>query len=221
MKNLVDLDLYIKDLKRRESDLLGHLDEVHADLAELQRQMKTAEAVKTNYYRHFKMAVTEPSTSIDDGLRRKFASLPIREMLLIIGIESDGILDLSEARRILVQAGVFKDERNAATSIAPVITRHEDMFKRVGRGVYAIKGRPHFMQTTTPATMAPQPQVRTTSYLVIGQQLLPGPAEIAAHLKPDLRFSSTFSSLSPLGLGESRGYDSENHQARRDLDRRI
>jgi hypothetical protein len=142
MKQAIDLDLFISQLRKRQEELLADYDEINAALADIERQIRTAEAVRANYQRHFRLPVTE-TTTLDPILRDKFASLSIKDMLTSIGIDSGGILELADARRILIRAGIFKDDRNAATSMASIISRHEDIFRRVARGRYVVLTRPN------------------------------------------------------------------------------
>jgi hypothetical protein len=137
MKQPFDLELFICQLRKRQEELLADYDDVNAALAEIERQIRTAELVRTSYQRHFKLPVVE-APSVNPTLRDKYARLTIKEMLIVIGSEAGGILELSDARKILIQAGIFKDDRNAATSMAPIISRHEEVFKRVARGRYIL-----------------------------------------------------------------------------------
>jgi len=140
MKQSIDLDLFIKELLKRQRDLLSRFDELNAALEDVAQQLAMAEAVRASYQRYFRlpMALNEH----DEQLRSKFAHMSIKDMLTHIAMEHDGILDVGKARDILVRAGIFKDERNASTSIAPIVRRHENVFKRVGRGFYVLIGKP-------------------------------------------------------------------------------
>ena len=141
MKNPADLDRYIADLKKRQQHLFLQYDEVDSELDEITDQLQMAEAVRAQIQRHFRFIPQD--VGVDEKLRLKFAHLTIKQMLVRIALEAGGILDLANARQILVRAGVFKDERNAATSMAPILSRHDETFKRVGRGVYILIGGPN------------------------------------------------------------------------------
>ncbi len=139
MNNLIDLNLFIAQLKKRQEELLADYDELNVQLSEIDRQIQLAQVVRKNYQRHFRLPVTD-EPSINQDLQREFGRLSIKDMLISIAQDSDGLLDLAVARKILVSAGVFKDDRNAATSMAPILSRHEDIFKRVARGRYVLVG---------------------------------------------------------------------------------
>ncbi len=139
MNNLIDLNLFITQLKKRQEELLADYDELNVQLSEIDRQIQLAQVVRKNYQRHFRLPVTD-EPFIDQELQREFGRLSIKDMLIVIAQDSDGLLDLAVARKILVRAGVFKDDRNAATSMAPILSRHEDIFRRVARGRYVLVG---------------------------------------------------------------------------------
>jgi hypothetical protein len=134
----IDLEFYLSDLQRLQDELLAEFEEINAKMQAVAQQIKLAEAVKSNYCKHFRIAQATV-TYIDNELRAKFAHLSIKEMLIQIALESGGVLDLGDARIKLVKAGVFKDDRNAATSIAPVLNRSDELFKRIARGVYLLE----------------------------------------------------------------------------------
>lgn len=138
MNSLLDIERYVRELKRRKENLLAQFDEVISELEDLEHQINMAEIVRENYSRHFHLEQREDSR-LDKNLQEKFGKFrTIKEMLVHIASEAEHILDVGEARRILVRAGIFRDERNAATSIAPILSRNEEIFKRVGKGVYLL-----------------------------------------------------------------------------------
>lgn len=135
---LADLDRYIKDLKQKQEELFLQYDEVHSELEVISEQLDMAETVCIQFKKHYRCFIN--LTKTDERLQAKFGHLTIKHMLVLLALESDGFLDLSIARQTLVRAGVFKDERNAATSIAPILSRHESTFRRVGKGMYILTG---------------------------------------------------------------------------------
>lgn len=106
----------------------------------LTEQLHMAEAVRAQIHIHFRY--TPHDTSVDERLRARFAHLSIKQMLMMLALEGGGVLDLAKARQSLVRAGVFKDERNAATTMSPILSRHEETFRRVGRGTYVLIAKP-------------------------------------------------------------------------------
>lgn len=170
----LDIERYIKDLRRRKEELLAQLDDVNASLEEIQHEINMAEVVRESYCRHFRLEMVKKNI-VDQELRGKFANLSIKDMLWKIGQEADGVLDLGDARRILVRAGVFKDERNATTSIAPILSRHEDVFKRIGRGLYLLIGsRPSNLEEHSEKTHV-LPLTPTGYFMPMGISASPGP----------------------------------------------
>lgn len=158
MNYSADLDRYIADLQKRKQRLFLDYDEVNSELDELSEQLRMAEAVRAQVQRHFRHSVPQ-NMEIDERLRAKFAHLTIKQMLMRIALEAGGVLDLAQARHILMHAGVFKDERNAATSMAPILSRHEETFKRVGRGVYILLMQSHqetFLDVCVQDAIAPR-----------------------------------------------------------------
>lgn len=140
MKYPTDIDKYIADLRKRKDQLFLEYDEVDAELDELTEQLQMAEAVRAQIHIHFRYVTQD--TGVDEQLRARFAHLSIKQMLVLLALEGGGILDLGKARQSLVRAGVFKDERNAATTMSPILSRHEETFRRVGRGTYVLISRP-------------------------------------------------------------------------------
>lgn len=135
---LADLDRYINDLRQKQDELFLQYDELNSEVETVGEQLSMAETVRMQLKKHYRCFYQ--SSKIDERLQARFGQLTIKQMLVVIALESDGILDLSIARQTLVRAGVFKDERNAATSIAPILSRHESTFRRVGKGMYVLTG---------------------------------------------------------------------------------
>lgn len=135
---LADLDIYIKDLRQKQEELFLQYDEVHSEIEAVAEQLSMAETVRMQFKKHYRCFYHASNT--DERLQARYGQMTIKQMLVVIALESDGILDLSIARQTLVRAGVFKDERNAATSIAPILSRHESTFRRVGKGMYVLTG---------------------------------------------------------------------------------
>ena len=127
---------YIENLQRKRSSLRERLLSIEKELLEIESKLKMAEAVHEDYCREFELPL--PPVLLDLTLQKKFAGLSIKEMLIIIAHESGGQLDIVEARTILLKAGVFQNERNAVTSMSPVLSRHDDIFKRTTRGNYTL-----------------------------------------------------------------------------------
>lgn len=140
MNNMVDLDTFIAELKKCQECRLDDLEDIHVDLDDLETQISMAEAVLVNYQKHFGIPVRLHNAIQNTKLQQKFVGLSIKEMLVRIAIDSAGVLNLAEARSILVRAGMFKDARNATTSIVPILSRHAQTFRRVGRGIYVLIG---------------------------------------------------------------------------------
>lgn len=68
-----------------------------------------------------------------------------------------------DACRVLLQAGMFKDFRNASSSVYSVFNRYPAQFEKVGRGRYKLAGIPQEIRPSgIPSEMiVPQPIVRT------------------------------------------------------------
>lgn len=165
MKHPEDLNQFISELKKQQSLLLDQFEDLSSELQENQTLLQMAESVRENYYRHYRLPM--PATQVDEGLRRKFAHLPIKEMLVLIATDADGLLDIADARKTLVRAGVFKDERNATTSIVPVLGRHDDSFRRIGRGLYVLtikqqRGSDVAVQVDGPRSRTAEPRATIT-----------------------------------------------------------
>lgn len=128
---------YIENLRSKRAALRERLKSVDKELFEVENKLKMAEAVLDDFCKEFELPT--PPVAIDSQLHRKFAELSIKEMLIIIAFEAGGVLDITEARTILLKAGVFQNERNAVTSMSPILSRHDDIFKRTSRGTYHLE----------------------------------------------------------------------------------
>jgi len=130
----INIHQLIIDLRKKRDAILERMQANELDLAEIEKQLSAAEQTEELYYRQYNIPV--PNRAPDARLQQKFAGLSIREMLILIASEAEDTLDVSDAKRLLIKAGVFKDERNAATSTSPIISRHADIFKRTAKGNY-------------------------------------------------------------------------------------
>lgn len=132
-----DFARYIDELRKRQIDVLKRIKVAQEELDDIEKQLSLAQQTAENYCKLFNL----PEPAANQDLNEKFANKTIREMLIEIARDSSGILDFSHAKNLLVKAGVFKDERNAATSISPILTRKtaDSPFSKLRRGVYELK----------------------------------------------------------------------------------
>lgn len=132
----VNVRQYIQDLRKKRDSLTDKFRALESELAEIDRKLARAEAFEEDYYREYDLSL--PSRPMDPVLQRKFGNLSIKEMLIVLANEAGGTLDLTQARRTLLKAGVFRDERNAVTSMSSVLSKHDDIFKRSSRATYEL-----------------------------------------------------------------------------------
>lgn len=132
----VDLRRYTEDLKRKRLLVQEKIRGLEAELIDIDQKINTAETLHEDFCREYDLPL--PALAVNPRLQQKFANLSIKEMLILIAHESQGVLDISEAKRILLKAGVFQSDRNAVTSMSPILSRHDDIFQRTSRGTYRL-----------------------------------------------------------------------------------
>jgi len=128
---------YIENLRTKRISLRERLRALEKELLDIESKLKMAETVHEDYCKEFELPI--PPIAVNPVLHKKFSAFSIKEMLIVIAFESGGVLDIAEARTILLKAGVFQNERNAVTSMSSVLSRHDDIFRRTGRGTYTLE----------------------------------------------------------------------------------
>lgn len=113
----ISIETYITDLRKRQGELEAKLLLLRGELEETERLI-----AKFN----------------PDYFQIDVAGLSIKQALEAIARKNDGVLLLSAARPILLDAKFFKNERNAITSISSVLSKNAHIFKRVGKGIYRL-----------------------------------------------------------------------------------
>lgn len=90
-------------------------------------------------YREYR-GLPPPVFEAPSELQAKFANMTIKDMLVTWARDHDNIIDVGDAIRALVQAGLFSNYRAAAGSIYPILSRRTDFFERIDKGRYRLIG---------------------------------------------------------------------------------
>lgn len=132
----IDPTKVIQDLLKKQETELQRISRAQAQLELIQAQLEIAEKYIELVNDTYDAELPIPSRSSSED----FSGLSIKECLVRIARSNKGFLDLSSAKRKLVAAGIFKDDRNASTSIGSTLSRNSDLFKNIARGVYKLVG---------------------------------------------------------------------------------
>ncbi len=125
---------YLKDLRKRRLEIIERITREQTELEYIQSQLEQAESVISNYCSYYSVD-TEPQSL--ESLS-EYRGLSIKDCLVRFASKSGGILNVSTAKKTLVAAGVFKDERNASTTIGSTLSRNPELFKSLARGMYQL-----------------------------------------------------------------------------------
>jgi len=123
--------------------IAGRRQEIERTRARLQELSVEIEALETSarIYRH-EHGITHPIDT--DGLRGKTQL----QALLAIARAGNGQFKVNEAKRIMLQAGLIRNAKNAASILYTLISRNDHLFEKVDPGVYRVRqGRLVAMRT--------------------------------------------------------------------------
>ncbi len=125
---------YLQDLRKRRLDIIERIAKEQSELEYIQSQLEQAEGVISNYCSYYSMD-TQPKNL--ESLS-EYRGLSIKDCLVRFASKNGGILNVANVKKTLVSAGVFKDERNASTTIGSTLSRNPDLFKSLARGLYQL-----------------------------------------------------------------------------------
>jgi hypothetical protein len=124
------LSKLLVDLESKRSRLASELKRVEEQIG----VVRNALGVYSEHYQ-----VDPKSLNTDPSETDRFRDGSIREVLIRMAQETDGVISTKVAKEKLVAAGRFEDIRTAASGIAPILSRKE-LFERKDRGVYKYIG---------------------------------------------------------------------------------
>ncbi len=125
---------YLQDLRKRRLEIIEKIAKEQSELEYIQSQLEQAEGVISNYCSYYSMdAQPQSLESLSE-----YRGLSIKDCLVRFASKNGGVLNVANAKKTLVSAGVFKDERNASTTIGSTLSRNPDMFKSLARGLYQL-----------------------------------------------------------------------------------
>lgn len=130
----IEPNKFIQDLKQKQDVLLQRMSRAQVELEQLQAQIDLAEKYSEAVSAFYDLKLP----SLSPTLHEDFAGLSIKECLIRIARKNNGFLNLSAARKTLVAAGIFKDDRNASTTIGSTLSRNPELFKNLARGIYKL-----------------------------------------------------------------------------------
>lgn len=114
--------------------LLQRMSRAQVELEQLQSQIELAE----KYFEAVSAFYDLQLPPLSPTLHEDYSGLSVKECLIRIARKNKGFLNLSSARKTLVAAGIFKDERNASTTIGSTLSRNPELFKNLARGAYRL-----------------------------------------------------------------------------------
>jgi len=103
---------------------------------EIERKVRSLRETVAIYREHHGLA--QPEIEIDESLRQEFEGLSTKDALVRIAEENHGILEGSDATKILVKAGMFRDDKNASSAVYSTVKRHLGTFRKLARGKYQL-----------------------------------------------------------------------------------
>ena len=80
----------------------------------------------------------DTSGQIDEDVRQRFSDKSIKEALILIGEDNNGLIEGAAAGRILVKAGWYANTDAASGSVYSGLTRYPKVFEKVARGKYRL-----------------------------------------------------------------------------------
>lgn len=88
--------------------------------------------------------VPQPAPSPNEQLRLQFAGMPLGKRLVAIARRNNGTLNVREASRMLVRAGMYEDPVKASAAIYPILGRGKwkGMFRKTSPGLYRLVDQP-------------------------------------------------------------------------------
>lgn len=130
----INFTQYLQDLRKRRLDIIERIAKEQSELEYIQSQLEQAEGVISNYCSYYSMD-SQPQNL--ESLS-EYRGLSIKDCLVRFASKNGGILNLAAVKKTLVSAGVFKDERNASTTIGSTLSRNPELFKSLARGLYQL-----------------------------------------------------------------------------------
>lgn len=130
------MEQFIESLEVERKELRAHVAHIQAKLTTVEDQLAAARKTLDGY--RVKHGIRLPPPRDQEDFRLRYQGLTIREALVRIARENDGLLDVSVASNVLINSGMFSDVRSAGSSIYPTLARSGDIFKKVERGKYRL-----------------------------------------------------------------------------------
>jgi hypothetical protein len=128
---------YLVQALRRERDELKHqASAAHQAIESLNDKLNILQEALAIYNEHSQSSPAFKETNND--LRMSFSGLSTKKMLVQMAKENSGVLDGVQACHILVKAGMFKDYRNASSTVYSTLSRNPEIFQRIGKAKYKL-----------------------------------------------------------------------------------
>lgn len=136
---VAEMQAYLTELENQREKLEQEAATVQKRLAAVKDRIGSAQKTLADLHEHYglpqPLAATEPSTRLPD-----LAAMTVRQALVEIARSHGGELDSLEACRTLIRAGKFRNHRHASANVYPVLSRHTDLFQKVGKARYRLLG---------------------------------------------------------------------------------
>jgi len=124
----------IEDAKKERDKLNRRIATAQEGLVAIEGKLNAYQQTLRDYYERNGIPFQENAT--DEALRAEFANLSTKDALIRIGRVQGGLIVARNACRILVQAGMFKNPRNASGNIYSAFQRFPNIFRRIDKGTY-------------------------------------------------------------------------------------
>ena len=122
-----DLSKVLADLRQEHQKAFNRVAQYEQDIAAIETALRYLKARQPAEIR----AVVDPV---------ELRGMTQTKALMTIAKRNNGDLKVTEAKRLMLQAGLFQNSKNASQIIYNVIKR-SDVFERVNPGVYRLKTR--------------------------------------------------------------------------------
>lgn len=105
----------------------------------LVKQRDAARETVNLYRERHQLPAPELSVEIDEETRARWAKGSTKEMAVDIARMCGGRLKIRAAARLLAEVGMFKDKDNAASNLYATLSRHPQLFEKLGPGEFALR----------------------------------------------------------------------------------
>ena len=126
----------IEDAEKERDKLNRRISSAQEGLVIIEAKLDAYRQTLRDYCEFHGIPFQENTT--DEALRAEFAELTTKDALIRIGRARGGVIVARDACRVLVQAQMFKNPRNASGNIYSAFQRFPNIFRRIDKGTYLL-----------------------------------------------------------------------------------